>query len=334
MSNDSADVFLQVWIGEQRSLGQGLPSAYSSVFGWVLIGPVLQDVSSNAHCMLATVNPSIESLMERFWDVEEPEEAPLQFTDEGCCEARFKAETIIDERGHHCATDIYSDCGTNFVGASRQLRQFFLDSTVRFQVSSHLPCSWHFNPPSAPHFGGLWEAAVKSMKKLLVGTVGAHTLTFEELATVVCRIESVLNSRPLTPLSSEPGDLESLTPGHFLTGQPLLCVPEPDVSVAPSRLVSRWKLLHQCHQAFWKRWSLEYLNNLQIRSKWTASDTPLKVGDLVCIKDDLSTPLCWRLGRVTELLSGQNRVVRVVKLLTGQGTLVRPVVKLVRLPTK
>jgi len=93
-----ADVFPQVWIGEQRSLGQGLPSAYNSVFGWVLIGPVLQNVSSNAHCMLAV--PSIESLMERFWDVEE---APLQFTDEGCCEARLKAETIIDERGRYSA---------------------------------------------------------------------------------------------------------------------------------------------------------------------------------------------------------------------------------------
>jgi len=90
-----ADFFPQVWIGEQRSLGQGLPSAYSSVFGWVLIGPVLQNVSSNAHCMLATVNPSIELLMERFWVVEEPEEAPLQFTDEGCCDARFKAETSV-----------------------------------------------------------------------------------------------------------------------------------------------------------------------------------------------------------------------------------------------
>ncbi|KAF0755202.1 Uncharacterized protein FWK35_00018832, partial [Aphis craccivora] len=134
-----------------------------------------------------------------------------------------------------------------------------------------------------------------------------------------------VNSRPLTPLSSEPGDLESLTPGHFLTGQNLLCVPEPDVLNAPSHLVSRWKLLHQCHQVFWKRWSSEYLNNLQIPSKWTSNDTPLKVGDLVCIKDNLSTPLCWRLGRITELLPGQDKVVRVVKLLAGQGTLVRPV---------
>jgi len=95
------DVFPQVWIGEQYSLGRGLPSAFSSVFGWVLIGPVLQDVTSTAHCMLATFNPSIESLMERFWKVEEPEEAPPQFMDNVCCEAKFKAETFIDETGRY-----------------------------------------------------------------------------------------------------------------------------------------------------------------------------------------------------------------------------------------
>jgi len=72
-------------------------------------------------------------------------------------------------------SDIYSDCGTNFVGASKQLRKFFSDVKTRDQLSSHLPCSWHFNPPSAPHFGGIWEAAVKSMKRLLVRVVGVHT---------------------------------------------------------------------------------------------------------------------------------------------------------------
>jgi len=185
-------------------------------------------------------------------------------------------------------SDIYSDCGTNFVGASKQLRKFFADAKVQDHLSSHFPCSWHFNPPSAPHFGGLWEAAVKSMKKLLIRVVGVHTLTYEELVTVVCRIESVLNSRPLTPLSPDPGDLESLTPGHFLIGQPLLCVPEPNVSDNSSSLTSRWKLLHQCHQAFWKRWSSEYLNTLQLRLKWTSADTQLRVGDLVLIKDNLT----------------------------------------------
>jgi len=230
--------------------------------------------------------------------------------------------------------DIYSDCGTNFVGASKQLRHFMLDTNRQDQLASHLSCSWHFNPPSAPHFGGLWEAAVKSMKTLLIRTVGNHTLSFEELNTVVCRIESVLNSRPLTPLSSEPDDLECLTPGHFLTGQPLLTVPETKILDTPCNLLTRWKLLHQCHQAFWKRWSAEYLNCLQVKSKWTSSNGQIKVGDLVVIKDNLTPPLMWRLGRVLELFPGEDNVVRVVKILTKQGTLVRPVVKLVRLPVE
>lgn len=230
--------------------------------------------------------------------------------------------------------DIYSDCGTNFVGASKQLRRFMLDASRQHQLTSHLSCSWHFNPPSAPHFGGLWEAAVKSMKTLLVRTVGNHTLSFEELNTVACRIEAVLNSRPLIPLSSDPDDLECLSPGHFLTGQPLLAVPEPNVVDTPNNLLSRWTLLHQCHQAFWRRWSLEYLNGLQIRSKWTSTDAQVKVGDLVVIKDSSSPPLSWRLGRIIELLPGSDSVVRVVKVLTKQGTVVRPVIKLVRLPVE
>lgn len=84
---------------------------------------------------------------------------------------------------------------------------------------------WHFNPPSAPHFGGLWEAAVRSTKRLLVRVIGTHVLTFEEFTTVLTRIEAVLNSRPLTPASTDPRDLECITPGHFLIGQPLIAVP-------------------------------------------------------------------------------------------------------------
>lgn len=177
-----ADVFPQVWIGEQCLLGRGLPVAYSSTFGWVLIGPVSQNASSSAQCLLTTLNPSIESLMEKFWEVEEPEEAPPQFTDQGCSEAKFKAESFIDETGRYSVPlpfrqdmSLPTFGGTNFVGASKQLRKFFSEVKTRDQLSSHLPCSWHFNPPSAPHFGGIWEAAVKSMKRLLVRVVGVHT---------------------------------------------------------------------------------------------------------------------------------------------------------------
>ncbi|XP_078032623.1 uncharacterized protein LOC144467610 [Augochlora pura] len=87
------------------------------------------------------------------------------------------------------------------------------------QVSQHLANSsivWHFSPPRSPHFGGLWEAAVKSFKHHLVRTVGDTLLTYEQLNTYITQVEGILNSRPLTPISSDPNDLQSLTPAHFL----------------------------------------------------------------------------------------------------------------------
>ncbi|CAI6366427.1 unnamed protein product [Macrosiphum euphorbiae] len=50
---------------------------------------------------------------------------------------------------------IYSDCGTNFKGADQQLRNTLLSSTARTRYINDIPCTWHFNPPAAPHFGGI-----------------------------------------------------------------------------------------------------------------------------------------------------------------------------------
>ncbi|KAL4126593.1 hypothetical protein QTP88_010805 [Uroleucon formosanum] len=117
--------------------------------------------------------------------------------------------------------DVYSDCGTNFVGANKQLRSLIHSAEGQIAIgNARATCDWHFNPPSAPHFGGLWEAAVRSTKRLLVRVIGSHIFTYEEFSTILVRVEAVLNSRPLTPASTDPHDLDCLTPGHFLIGQP------------------------------------------------------------------------------------------------------------------
>jgi len=157
--------------------------------------------------------------------------------------------------------------------------------------------------------------------------------TYEEFTTVLTRIEVVLNSRPLTPASTDPHDLECLTPGHFLIGQPLLAVP-PRSGPEPARNLSdRWKLMEQCHRAFWRCWSTEYLTTLQSRSKWTEGVPNLSINDMVVVIDNQSPPLLWRLGRVTELLPSSDGHVRVIRVLTRAGVVTRPVVKLVKLPT-
>jgi len=170
--------------------------------------------------------------------------------------------------------------------------------------------------------------------------MGAHAFTYEEFTTVLCRVEAVLNSRPITPASTDPHDLESLTPGHFLICQPLLSPPHyylpPRTSEFPERfLIDRWKLLDHCHQTFWHCWSteyLQYLHTLQERGKWTHGQPNLHVGQMVTIRDNLAPPLEWHLGRVFEVLPGKDYVVRVTRVLTSRGVVIRPVTKLVLLP--
>ena len=89
------------------------------------------------------------------------------------------------------------------------------------EVASLLPTmelTGRLFPPSAPHYGGLWEAGVKSVKHHLK-RVGEHILTFEELSIVLVEIEACLNSRPLGPLSSDLNDLPALTPSYFLNDE-------------------------------------------------------------------------------------------------------------------
>uniref|UniRef100_A0A2S2NNC8 Integrase catalytic domain-containing protein n=1 Tax=Schizaphis graminum TaxID=13262 RepID=A0A2S2NNC8_SCHGA len=229
-------------------------------------------------------------------------------------------------------TDIYSDCGTNFVGAAAQLKNLINHRDNQGQLSASIQSVWHFNPPGAPHFGGLWEAAVRSAKTLLVRIMGEHTFTLEEFNTILCRVEAILNSRPLTPSSTDPNEIDYLSPGHFLIGQPLLAPPEEDILPNQYSLNNRWKLLNQCAQAFWRRWRDEYLQTLQTRGRWTTDTPNLTVDDLVIVKDPHTPPLTWRMARILDTVPGTDGVVRVVRLRTSTGVLTRPVVKVVKLP--
>ena len=117
---------------------------------------------------------------------------------------------------------IRSDNGTNFIGACNKLKELyqFLDGIVNFCTQQRV--KWSFIPEHSPHFGGIWEAAVKSTKTHLKRIVGSVKLTNEELSTVLTQIEAVLNSRPLVPMVTQDGEgVEAFTPGHFLIGKSL-----------------------------------------------------------------------------------------------------------------
>ncbi|XP_060881738.1 uncharacterized protein LOC132953234 [Metopolophium dirhodum] len=143
---------------------------------------------------------------------------------------------------------IYSDNGTNFVGTQRELVSMMRRASDQVAKEG---IEWHFNLPSAPNFGGLWESAVKSTKNHLKRVMGEHKLTSTELRTLLCQIEACLNSRLITPLSSDPSEIEALTPAHFLIGGPLMIPDEPDSSGEPTSGLKRWKLVQNLMQTFW-----------------------------------------------------------------------------------
>lgn len=254
-------------------------------------------------------------------------------------EAFLAALTRFVSRRGLC-TDIYSDQGTNFVGANRELTELHTllsQPPEHTKVISHLTdrgINWHFNPPASPHFGGLWEAGIKSTKSHLKRILTDQPLTFEEFSTLLTQIEAILNSRPLCTASDDPNELELLTPGHFLIGQPLVALPQPDYTELPPTRLSRWQLLQQATRHFWKRWSQEYLHQLQQRQKWFTHQPNLTLGDVVLIKDQNLPPLSWKMGRISELFPGADGIVRVVGLCTPHGYLKRPVNKLCPLPVK
>ena len=240
---------------------------------------------------------------------------------------------FIARRGY--PSMIWSDHGSNFVGANRELKEMFEfleDQTVQQKVSEFCSAKriqWKFIPQHSPHFGGIWEACVKSFKRHFKRVVGDTKLTYEESHTVLTQIESCLNSRPLVYTESPDEDgIEMLTPGHFLIGQPLMSLPDPSSSYQSVSLIKRWDLCQHLVRHLWKRWSLDYLTTLRQVYKWQYPTKNMAVGDVVLLIEDGLIPTKWPLARVIKTYPGKDNVVRVVDIKTSSGTYRRPVHKL------
>lgn len=126
---------------------------------------------------------------------------------------------IVARRGW--PRDMLSDSGTNFIGGSKEIRQLVdqIDHDKIHSMTSNKGNKWHCNPPAAPHFGGIFERMIRSAKRAKNALMGNADVNDKELLTVFTGVESLINSRPLTPLSGDPNDEPVLTPNHLLIGQ-------------------------------------------------------------------------------------------------------------------
>lgn len=236
---------------------------------------------------------------------------------------------FIARRGR--VEQIISDNATNFVGANNYLKMIFdqiereaPDYEKKFRIK------WSFITPKAPHHGGIYEAAVKSVKYHLIRIIGDTTLTYDEYDTILCQTEAFLNSRPIRPLNDDPTSLNALTPGHFLVFEELVRIPDVrDFRNVPDNRLERPELIQKMLQHLWDRWHNEYLSTLINRSKWLTPERNMEIGDLVIVKEDNVPPMKWKLGRIQEVFpSKADNLVRSVVVRTGAGVYKRPITKL------
>ena len=224
---------------------------------------------------------------------------------------------------------IRSDNATNFVGSQRELVEAIAKWNESNKFKNHLllnGISWEFNPPSASHQGGVWERQIRSVRKTLNAVLKNQVLDDERLETVFCEAEQVVNSRPLTYVSSDPKDEGPITPNHLLLLRdvPTVC---PGHFTKDDVYSRRWRHVQYIADCFWRRWLKEYLPVLQLRQKWIQPRRDIQIGDIVLVAEQAPRK-DWPLAKVVNTFQGRDGRVRSAELRTKNTILMRPIQKL------
>lgn len=227
---------------------------------------------------------------------------------------------------------IYSDSGTNFVGAEKVMKpvpdNVWFGSEFQNQLVER-GIRWLFQPPAAPHHGGVHEALVKSAKRALYRVLDAakvrRHLTETELRTLLAEVTGFLNERPLTYTSSDHKDLTPLTPNCFLIQRSNAKLP-PGVYEA-NTLKGTYEMVQKLANDVWKLWQDDYLPGLMARAKWRSIQRNLQENDVVLVVDKGLPRNKWIVGRVLKTIPDKNGMERQARVRTAMTDLVRPVVK-------
>lgn len=234
---------------------------------------------------------------------------------------------FIARRGQ--VLEIRSDNGTNFVGAERELREAMNKWNHNYINNMLLQkgVKWVFNTPAASHHGGAWERLIRSVRKVLNSVLKTQSLDDEGLMTVFCEAEAIINSRPITKASTDPNDLEALTPNHLLLLKSQPSLPPGLFEKADVYTRRRWRQVQYMSNLFWKRWVKEYLPGLQERQKWNRAQRNFMPGDVVLLVDEMSPRNSWVTARVLDTVLDKNGLVRTVRIKTKSSILDRPITK-------
>lgn len=275
----------------------------------------------------------------------------LMFT---CLTSRAAHIEVIEEMSSSCFINalrrflslrgpvkiIRSDRGTNFIGAAEEMRVNTIKveegPVQQFLGKSYI--TWIFNVPHSSHMGGVWERVIGMTRKILDSMLlesSGKPLTHETLATFLCEVCAIINSRPIAPIPSDPNDPMILTPTMILTGKVDFLPVVSDSLSLQDVYRAQWKRVQILADIFWNQWRKQYLSILQSRRKWKSETRNVKVDDVVLLKDPAEHRNNWPTGIIDRVFPSDDGIVRKVVVRTiraGKPTFyIRPIHDLVLL---
>ena len=257
----------------------------------------------------------------------------LELTESLCTEDFLLSFRRFVARRGLCST-VYSDNAGAFLKGNEELKKLWenIDKDKLESYASSKRISWKFIVPRSPWWGGFYERLVRSIKEPLRKVLGDTRLTFLEMETILCEVEALVNSRPLTFISDDPAEwFEPLTPSHFLVGKRLTQLPPVDIEydTFSSReiLTRKRRFQENLLDVLWGRWSQEYLVELSKFQKWLFSSVTPKLEDIVLVGESNTRRQHWRLGQILKIHQGSDGEARYADVRTGGGLVVRRAVQ-------
>ena len=196
--------------------------------------------------------------------------------------------SIVSVVLHHAGENpeiVFSDNGTNYTGAYNQMKKASQEMIQSYFAREMI--RWEFDRPKASHFGGVWDRMIHSVRRVLVGVFEmSGRLTDEVFCTLFYHVECQINGLPLNKVSDHVDDAAALIPNHLL----LLC---SKFAFAMKKSLlnyvhrARWRQVQYLADLFWRRWTREYITQLQRRSKWLTPTRNSAVRDLILMVDEM-----------------------------------------------
>lgn len=206
------------------------------------------------------------------------------------------------------------------------MKEWNINKTEKTQQQKGV--SWTFHPPSGAYHDGVWERLIRLVKKTLSSVCRQQIIDDEGLHTILCEVETILNSCPLTTVSDDLNDLEPLAPNHLLQLKTLPNLPPGPFKPEDVYTRRRWRQIQYIADLFWTWWVREYLPLIQQRHKWNRVRRNFVEGDIVMIVDSNAPCGSWLTARVLETQPGARGLVWSVLVKTKTNTLERPISKL------